>query len=139
MCKSKTYEERVKELREAGHIEVKDLKELLTFTLDKREDVDEDDYVLNFYIPVYFNIDKAFGVNVCTTDNDDFINVYLNYDLHTEKTWMYLCYCCAPAGGSDFELTVNMTEEQEEAVRTHFKKEFEREYGKTVQEWAAEE
>lgn len=30
---------------------------------------------------VVFDADKVFGTNVCTTENDDFINVYARYDL----------------------------------------------------------
>ena len=39
------------------------------------------DGLLNFYVPVDFDPDYAFGANVCTDENDDWINVYANYDI----------------------------------------------------------
>jgi len=35
---------------------------------------------LNFYINVPFNVDEIFGTHVETANNDDWINVYANYD-----------------------------------------------------------
>ena len=37
--------------------------------------------LLNFYVPVDFDPDYAFGANVCTDENDDWVNVYANYDI----------------------------------------------------------
>ena len=39
------------------------------------------DGLLNFYVPVDFDPDYAFGTNVCTDENDDWVNVYANYDI----------------------------------------------------------
>ncbi|MBR2894531.1 MAG: hypothetical protein IKC03_02595, partial [Oscillospiraceae bacterium] len=41
----------------------------------------QDDQWMEFYMEVVFDADKVFGTNVCTTENDDFINVYARYDL----------------------------------------------------------
>ena len=45
------------------------------------EDIVENDGRLNFYLEVVFDPDKVFGTHVCTEDNDDYVNVYANYDL----------------------------------------------------------
>ena len=42
-----------------------------------------DDGKLNFYINTDFDVDSVFGTNVCTTENDDWLNVYANYDMAT--------------------------------------------------------
>ena len=39
------------------------------------------DGLLNFYVTVDFDPDHAFGANVCTEENDDWVNVYANYDM----------------------------------------------------------
>ena len=44
-------------------------------------DIMQDDQWMEFYMEVVFDADKVFGTNVCTTENDDFINVYARYDL----------------------------------------------------------
>ena len=36
---------------------------------------------LNFYVETNFNPDYAFGTHVCTDENDDWVNVYANYDM----------------------------------------------------------
>lgn len=36
---------------------------------------------LNFYIPVTFDCDAVFGTNVCSLDNDDWLNIYVDYDM----------------------------------------------------------
>ena len=39
------------------------------------------DGLLNFYVTVDFDPDYAFGTSVCTDENDDWVNVYANYDM----------------------------------------------------------
>ena len=36
---------------------------------------------LNFYVATDFDPDHAFGTHVCTDENDDWVNVYANYDI----------------------------------------------------------
>ena len=36
---------------------------------------------LNFYVQGEFDVDAAFGTFVCTDENDDWLNIYANYDL----------------------------------------------------------
>ncbi len=45
------------------------------------EDIVQHDNLLEFYLDVVFDPDKVFGIHVCTSDNDDYVNVYANYDL----------------------------------------------------------
>lgn len=52
-----------------------------TLTFD--DEISEVDGLLNFYIPVTFDVDAVFGTDVLTTANDDWLNVYANYDMTT--------------------------------------------------------
>lgn len=45
------------------------------------EDVIQNENLLEFYMEVCFDADSVFGTHVCTTENDDYINVYANYDM----------------------------------------------------------
>ena len=36
---------------------------------------------LNFYIDTGFDVDAVFGTHVCTGENDDYLNVYAEYDM----------------------------------------------------------
>lgn len=40
---------------------------------------------LNFYINTNFNVDEVFGTNVQTTENDDWLNVYANFDMESRQ------------------------------------------------------
>lgn len=41
----------------------------------------QNENLLEFYMEVSFDADKVFGTNVCTTENDDWLNIYANYDM----------------------------------------------------------
>ena len=45
------------------------------------DEIMEMDGLLNFYVSVDFDPDYAFGTRVCTDENDDWVNVYANYDI----------------------------------------------------------
>ena len=45
------------------------------------EDIIQNDNLLEFYMEVSFHADEVFGTNVYTTENDDWLNIYANYDL----------------------------------------------------------
>ena len=34
---------------------------------------------------ISFHADEVFGTNVCTTENDDWLNIYANYDLDARR------------------------------------------------------
>ena len=40
---------------------------------------------LNFYVQTEFDVDAAFGTFVCTDENDDWLNIYANYDIEQGK------------------------------------------------------
>ena len=45
------------------------------------DEIMEMDGRLNFYVENDFDPDHAFGTHVCTDENDDWVNVYANYDM----------------------------------------------------------
>lgn len=47
------------------------------------DEIMQNENLLEFYMDVCFDPDKVFGTHVCTADNDDYLNVYANYDLKT--------------------------------------------------------
>lgn len=51
--------------------------DLITFG----DEISECEDRLNFYIPVTFDCDAVFGTNVCSIDNDDWLNIYVDYDM----------------------------------------------------------
>ena len=61
-----------KELTSPGHLSERDIS--------LAEEITEIDSLLNFYMETYFDVDKVFGTHVCTYENDNTLNVYVNYD-----------------------------------------------------------
>ena len=88
-----------KEITSAGHLSARN------FSFG--EEIIESDGKLNFYVQADFDVDAAFGTFVCTDQNDDWLNIYANYDMEqdclcdtlelnlcrgdgTEEDWNYL-------------------------------------------------
>ena len=49
------------------------------------EEIIESDGKLNFYLQADFDVDAAFGTFVCTDQNDDWLNIYANYDVEQDR------------------------------------------------------
>ncbi len=65
-----------KEITSAGHLSVRN------FSFG--EEIIESDGKLNFYVQADFDVDAAFGTFVCTDQNDDWVNIYANYDIEKD-------------------------------------------------------
>ena len=58
-------------------------KEFDALTALRMENI-ESDGKLNFYLQADFDVDAAFGTFVCTDQNDDWLNIYANYDVEQD-------------------------------------------------------
>ena len=65
-----------KEITTAGHLSARN------FSFG--EEIIESDGKLNFYVQADFDVDAAFGTYVCTDENDDWLNIYANYDIEKD-------------------------------------------------------
>ena len=66
-----------REITSAGHLSARN------FSLS--DEIIESDGKLNFYVQTEFDVDAAFGTFVLTDENDDWLNVYANYDIAQGK------------------------------------------------------
>ena len=66
-----------KEITSAGHLSARN------FSFG--EEIIESDDKLNFYLQADFDVDAAFGTFVCTDQNDDWLNIYANYDIEKDR------------------------------------------------------
>ena len=62
-----------KEIISAGHLSARN------FSFG--DEIIESDGKLNFYVQTEFDVDAVFGTFVCTDENDDWLNIYANYDI----------------------------------------------------------
>ncbi len=65
-----------KEITSAGHLSARN------FSFG--DEIIESDGKLNFYVQAEFDVDAAFGTFVLTDENDDWLNIYANYDIAEE-------------------------------------------------------
>lgn len=61
-----------REITSARHLSARDI----SFA----EEISEINGLLNFYMETGFDVDAVFGTFVCTSENDDSLNIYANYD-----------------------------------------------------------
>ena len=67
-----------KEITSAGHLSAR----IFSFS---DEIMMEEDGMLNFYVDADFDVDAAFGTFVLTDKNDDWLNIYANYDIAEDR------------------------------------------------------
>ncbi len=65
------------ELTSAGHLTAQDF----SFS----DEILMENGKLNFYVQADFDVDAAFGTFVCTGENDDWLNIYANYDIVRDR------------------------------------------------------
>ena len=66
-----------KEITSAGHLSARN------FSFG--DEIIETDGKLNFYVRTEFDVDAAFGTFVLTDKNDDWLNIYANYDIAEDR------------------------------------------------------
>lgn len=56
-------------------------RELCTRDIYFSDEIVQNENLLEFYMDGSFYVDAVFGTQVCTSENDDYLNIYANYDL----------------------------------------------------------
>lgn len=142
MRRSMPHNDRVEILRSIGVLWMKNTGDFLDFELDESNDVMVEDNYLNFYIPVNFDVDKMFGLDVCSTDNDDYINLYINWYPYLDKDpqdriEVFVVYCNNSTDSGDFELKVVLRDCQKKLIARKLNKECKKLYGMTLKKYWA--
>ena len=74
--------------------------------------------LLNFYVPVTFDPDAVFGTDVTSTANDDYLNVYADFDLDTGEVCDALTVIHVRGDGSEESYRYSLDEEERAVLRT---------------------
>lgn len=69
---------------------------------------------LNFYVQADFDVDAAFGTFVCTDENDDWLNIYANYDFErdTVRDTLELNLCKGDGTEENWSYHLNAAEQE---------------------------
>ena len=82
-----------KEITSAGHLSARN------FSFG--DEIIESDGKLNFYVQTEFDVDAAFGTFVLTDKNDDWLNIYANYDIAEDRPCDTLALTLCKGDGSE--------------------------------------
>ena len=95
-----------KEITSAGHLSARN------FSFG--EEIIEEDGKLNFYLQADFDVDAAFGTFVCTDQNDDWLNIYANYDVEQNRLCdtLELNLCKGDGSEEDWSYPLNAAEQE---------------------------
>ena len=104
-----------REITSAGHLSARNF----SFS----DEIIESDGKLNFYVQIKFDVDAAFGTFVLTDENDDWLNVYANYDITQGKPCdtLELTLCKGDGSEESWSCQLNAAEQD---VLLHKMKEF---------------
>lgn len=87
-------------------------RELRSEDVSFSDEIMQDDNRLNFYMDVYFDADAVFGTQVCTSENDDYLNIYANYDLERGCICDTLNIYLVRGDGSEQDYRYRLSEEE---------------------------
>ena len=80
-------------------------------------DISEYDGTLSFYMPVTFDPDAVFGTHVASESNDDWLNVYANFDLEAGEPEKALTVVLVCSDGHEFEFSYPLNAPEREQLR----------------------
>ena len=83
-----------------------------------QDEVSECGNRLSFYVPVTFEPDEVFGTQVATAANDDYLNVYADFDLDTGEVCDALTVIYVCGDGAEEAYRYPLTEEERAVLRT---------------------
>jgi hypothetical protein len=87
-------------------------RRLKPFEISFEGEISEYGHVLNFYMPVMFDPDAVFGTDVTSVENDDYLNVYAEYDLRTGNVCPALLVTLCRGDGSNSDCTYPLNEDE---------------------------
>ena len=95
-----------KEITSAGHLSARNIS--------FGEEIIESDGKLNFYVQADFDVDAAFSTFVCTDQNDDWLNIYANYDVEQDRLCdtLELNLCKGDGSEEDWSYPLNAAEQE---------------------------
>ena len=99
------------------------------------DSVEQMNNLLNFYMDVYFPPDAVLGTFICTDENDDYVNVYANYDLERGALCDELDVMLWHGDGDSLEMKYRLSPEEKEVLLLRMEEYCKQKAGKTLAEW----
>ena len=100
------------------------------------EEIIESDGKLNFYLQADFDVDAAFGTFVCTDQNDDWLNIYANYDIEKGRPCDTLELNLCKADGTEENWSYHLNAAEQEVLRRKMEEYCQQQSGMSLHEYA---
>lgn len=91
---------------------------------------------LNFYVKTEFDVDAVFGTNVLTDENDDWLNIYANYDVRNDELCDSLELTLCKADGSNENWSYPLNAAEKEALRCKMEEYCQQQTGMSLHSYA---
>ena len=117
-----------KEITSTGHLSARN------FSFG--EEIIESDGKLNFYVQTDFDVDAAFGTFVCTDQNDDWLNIYANYDLEADGLCDTLELNLCRGNGTEESWNYHLNAAEQEVLARKMEEFCQQQTGMTLHEYA---
>lgn len=88
-------------------------RELCSRDIYFSDEIVQNENLLEFYMDGSFYVDAVFGTQVCTSENDDFLNIYANYDLECGCVCDTLDVYLVRGDGSEQDYKYRLSEEEQ--------------------------
>ena len=117
-----------KEITSAGHLSARN------FSFG--EEIIESDGKLSFYLQADFDVDAAFGTFVCTDQNDDWLNIYANYDIEKDRLCATLELNLCKGDGTEENWSYHLNAAEQEVLRRKMEEYCQQQSGMSLHEYA---
>ena len=117
-----------KEISSAGHLSARN------FSFG--DEIIEMDGKLNFYVQTEFDVDAVFGTFVCTDENDDWLNIYANYDIAEDSPCDTLELTLCKGDGSEESWSYPLNAAEQEVLIRKMEEYCQQQTGMSLREFA---
>lgn len=107
---------------------------LRTEDISFAEDIVQNENLLEFYMEVSFDADKVFGTQVCTTENDDYLNLYANYDMEKRCVADTLEVYLVRGSGGEQDYKYRLTDGEKELLLPKMEEYCQQHWGQSLDE-----
>ena len=130
--------DRIKQLAVMKELPIIDEDALLEFQLSKSDPLQIEEEYINAYIPITFDANKAFGLDI-GQDNDDNIDLYAEWRVgEVDSLAMYVTYRNNSTVDGDFYFRVPLDERQQQRIYARLEEQCRAVYGKSVADMVRE-
>ena len=126
---------KIKQLSTMNELPILDEAALLEFRLSKSDPLEIEEEYIKVYIPITFDADKAFGLDVCHDTNDDNIDLYAEWRVgEVDSLAMYVTYRNNSTVDGDFYFRVPLDEHQQQRIHARLEEQCRAVYGQSIAE-----